>query len=87
MSKVLVTGNSVWFYCPGCKTNHRIVTDKWTWNGDKDKPTFSPSILVTGYIGENQPVRCHSFVKEGKIQYLGDCEHHLKDKTIDMEDF
>jgi hypothetical protein len=40
------------FYCPGCKQMHRIYVNKpnsprWDFNGNYDKPTFSPSILVT----------------------------------------
>lgn len=42
------------FFCPGCKEHHGVWTEKpndltgakWTWNGDRVKPTFSPSILV-----------------------------------------
>lgn len=28
---------------------------------------------------------CHSFIRNGKIQYLNDCTHELAGKTIDME--
>ena len=48
--------NGLSFWCPGCKTSHRIqhgVGDapRWGWNGDVDKPTFTPSILVrTGHF-------------------------------------
>lgn len=27
---------------------------------------------------------CHSFVTDGKIQYLGDCTHELAGKTVDL---
>ena len=30
---------------------------------------------------------CHSFVRDGKIQYLNDCTHHLKGKTVDLLEF
>ena len=30
---------------------------------------------------------CHSYVKEGKIIYLGDCTHALAGQTIPMEAF
>lgn len=30
---------------------------------------------------------CHSFVKDGKIQYLNDCTHHLAGKTVELVDF
>lgn len=38
------------FYCPGCKSSHTIAVGQggWGWNGDADRPTFTPSVLVTG---------------------------------------
>jgi hypothetical protein len=56
------------FYCPGCKGLHQC-DERWTFNGDKEKPTFRASILVYevppdqvdgGYKGRP---RCHSYVK------------------------
>lgn len=45
--------NSLLWFCPGCNHAHRIQVGqgagpRWTWNGDADRPTFSPSVLVTG---------------------------------------
>lgn len=54
----------------------------WNWNGDFEKPTVSPSVLLT--IGSD---RSHLFIRDGKIQYLSDCSHELAGKTIDMVDF
>lgn len=31
-------------------------------------------------------VRCHSFVTDGKILFLGDCSHALKGQTVDLPD-
>lgn len=71
------------FYCPGCKTEH-VVNSAWGFNDDFDKPTFTPSILVNrDRINPTAPV-CHSFVKEGRIQFLGDCTHELAGKTVDL---
>lgn len=39
------------FWCPACSEPH-IISDGaggWTWNGNAEKPTFSPSVKVTGY--------------------------------------
>jgi hypothetical protein len=81
------------FHCPGCETRHAISTKRWTFNGDGDKPTFSPSILVrTGtqvdpaYIRKagDPPTRCHSFVRDGRIQFLSDCDHALAGKTVEL---
>ena len=54
----------------------------WAWNGDFDKPTVTPSVLLTI---ENE--RSHLFIRDGKIQYLSDCTHELAGKTIEMVDF
>lgn len=101
------------FYCPGCKTNHHIQhgSDRgpnWGWNGSLERPTFTPSVLVTkteftekgradyeawheagcpprhGVAFERREVVCHSFVTDGRIQYLGDCTHHLAGQTVDL---
>src|SRR5690348_8288385 len=37
---------SYWLWCPGCSDAHRI-NQTWQFNGDTEKPTFEPSILVT----------------------------------------
>lgn len=82
-------GNSqqVWIYCPGCKTHHGFTTKHpgpfvpWQWNGSVDSPTFNPSMLVNADYPES---RCHSFVRDGKIQFLGDCFHELKNTTVDL---
>ena len=29
---------------------------------------------------------CHSFITDGKIQFLGDCTHHLAGKTVELPD-
>lgn len=81
------------FWCPGCKTNHSYCIQRknpvdkgpvWEWNGSEEKPTFTPSLLVWG---SRPDARCHIFVTDGKIQYLGDCAHELKNTTIDMVDY
>ncbi len=71
----------------------------WQWNGSLDSPTFSPSILVRGTVPitddehrrimageafEPKPLVCHSFVTDGRIQFLGDCTHELAGQTIEI---
>jgi hypothetical protein len=81
------------FWCPGCKINHSYVVQRkdpkdvgpvWQWNGSLEKPTFSPSLLVWGSRPEQ---RCHLFVTDGKIQFLGDCAHDLKNQTVPLLDY
>lgn len=73
----------IWFWCEGCDHAHQFGTS-WNITGTDDKPTVSPSILVT-YNGE-PPSRCHSFIREGRIEYLSDCTHALAGKTVDLPD-
>jgi hypothetical protein len=78
------TDGNVVFWCPGCEEYHMVwITTpntltgaKWSWNGDDIKPTFNPSILVNGRK------RCHSYVRDGKIEYLNDCNHSLAGQTV-----
>jgi len=77
------------FECPGCGCCHFFSTDgagrpHWQWNGDVEKPTVTPSILVSGSRPEH---RCHSFVKDGRIQFLGDCHHKLAGQTVDLPEW
>ena len=71
------------FHCPGCGYSHWFRTKGpkpcWTWNGDMDKPTLSPSLLVRGKY------RCHSFVKNGMIQFLNDSDHKLAGATVPLK--
>lgn len=35
---------------------------------------------------DHVPTVCHSFVTDGKIQYLSDCTHELAGQTVELED-
>lgn len=95
MSKSYLCGNSLSFHCPGCKRGHGVPVDGsrgWVWNQSLEKPTLSPSILVT-YNGSDAgvdgapPAVCHSFVTDGRIQFLSDCTHELAGQTVDLPDW
>ena len=78
------------FECPGCQFDHHVSTDRttrpyWTVNDDMERPTMSPSIVVAWeYAGKK--MRCHSFVRDGNIEFLDDCTHHLAGKTVILPD-
>lgn len=77
------------FHCPGCGYGHPFEVDApngagWTWNLSKDRPTFSPSLLVSG---QDPATRCHSFVTDGRIQFLDDCWHDLRGQTVDLPEW
>lgn len=104
-------GDQLRFTCPGCGENHAPYINGtghpvWGFNGDYDKPTFTPSLLVrSGHYagghngedcwcnwsernnGEPAPFKCtvcHSFVTDGKIQFLSDCTHALAGQTVEL---
>jgi hypothetical protein len=72
------------FWCPGCESNHAVSTK---WAVDEAACTISPSILVHPVNYPNgmggQP-RCHSFVRNGSIEFLADCDHELAGKTVEL---
>lgn len=109
-------GGLVSFWCPGCQEAHSVRTESmdgkpvWGFNGDYDRPTFTPSVLMTSghYVSFHKPgdlcwcsydaehpdrtapfkcTVCHSFVTDGKIQFLGDCTHALAGQTVALGPF
>lgn len=98
-------GGQVLFWCPGCDKAHVIRHEgpgAWSWTGDLERPTFSPSVLVCGTqwaAGEafHKPthaavpaggtIRCHSYVTDGQIQFLADSTHALAGRTVDLPEW
>lgn len=102
-------GPLVRFWCPGCAEVHAVPVGAggWQYNGNPDKPTLTPSILVRGghyapgYGGKGcwcdpdpdgddwgfKCQQCHSFVTDGRIQFLSDCSHALAGQTVDLEEW
>lgn len=72
------------FHCPGCGYSHPFHVPHWTWNKSLDKPTFTPSLMCNR---DDPSRRCHSFVTDGKIQFLNDCYHDLKGQTVEIPDW
>jgi len=73
------------FHCPGCDKIH-VVDQRWAFNNDLDKPTISPSLLVRYPCAGVEEI-CHSFIKDGAIQFLSDCTHKMAGATVDIPDF
>jgi len=65
-------------------TGSRADTNNWSWNGDTERPTLRPSILTEVNYG-GVLYRCHSFVNDGVVQFLEDCSHELRGKSIPLE--
>lgn len=90
-------GGRVMFWCPGCDGAHQVSVGegggpRWGYNDNPEAPTFTPSINVT-YNGPDAgvdgapPAVCHSFVTDGRIQFLADCTHALAGQTVEIPDF
>lgn len=80
----VLVGGRVRLFCPACTTIHEATVDGsrgWTWDGNFEAPTISPSLLVTSNPPKGQRV-CHSFVREGKFIFLDDCTHTMAGQTI-----
>lgn len=79
-------GGHAVYWCPGCRELHCINVDAanggvtWAWNGDKGRPTISPSVNVS----PQGPRRCHHFIRDGQIQFLSDCQHEMAGKTVPL---
>lgn len=96
-------------WCPGCGQAHIINVERptqaypeygiaggaqWTFDGNLEHPTFSPSIHITAG-GWQRPDKsqvpkrtlCHYFVAAGDIRYLSDCAHELRGKVMPIPEF
>ena len=68
-------------WCPGCNEAH-FISDAWKFNGNMDRPTFSPSIKH----GPAELRCCHYFLEGGELQFCSDSTHHLCGCTIPLPD-
>lgn len=71
------------FFCPGCRHSHHLPLlgstsqEIWGWNQSHDKPTFTPSVKVWHDKRDGTPqTDCHSWVSEGRINFLDDSLGH-----------
>jgi len=68
-------------WCPAC-THAHVFGPEWSWNGDRDKPTFAPSHRQWGANGE-----CHILLLDGAIYYQQDCKNGWAGKTTLIQEF
>lgn len=102
------TAGIVKIKCPAGHTHYINTKEKnssgaiWTFNGNYEKPTFTPSINEkTGKYAsgcelsgteewleelEKSSYICHFIVTDGKITFCGDCTHSFKGQTLDLLD-
>lgn len=81
------------FWCPGCENSdsegglHMLPIQPysggkpcWTFSGTEESPTLEPSILTK--MGPYSGFICHSYLRNGVIEYLEDCTHKYKGQKI-----
>lgn len=75
------------YWCLGCGYEHAFALKSeqghHDFNFDLNNPTVSPSLVQNFTPGE----MCHSFIIDGKIQYLSDCTHKLAGQTIELPEY
>lgn len=74
-----------WYLCPGCESIHELTT--WQWNGSVTAPTLRPSVLVRFLDGHDVVEVCHSYVTDGKAQFLSDSTHRHAGATVELLDW
>ena len=69
--------------CPGCKMTHHISND-WNFNGNMNKPTFTPSVSVSWNTKDGKPHKCHFHITDGIFKFDKDCTHDYAQQSIPM---
>ena len=99
--KIEQADENTWkFWCPGCDGAH-VVNNSW--EVDAEAGTISPSVLVhssrhliddtlegdalTAPANIATSPQCHSFVTNGRIEFLGDCTHGLVGQTVELPEW
>ncbi len=83
------------YWCPGCDALHTVSIDPdknslgagWTFTGTLECPTYAPSQLsVWEGRGNGESIKrvCHTFIREGQIEFLSDCTHAMRNKTVPL---
>lgn len=89
MEAVQLRGDTLWLWCPGCKDLHAVTVSgsgsvQWQWDGNLERPTISPSILVRYDFKDRPSVICHSFVRDGVWEFLPDSTHPMAGQHVPM---
>lgn len=82
-------GQQVWTWCPGCNSIHPFTVAAplgpkgeqlnsgitWSWDGNLERPTFSPSLICHNSIhlcaGEHDPLPCQDYMCERSAHSVG----------------
>lgn len=70
-------------WCPACDEMH-MIPDTWAFDGNVEKPTFTPSVKLTANYGPLStkhppgPYCCHYNLIAGELHFHGDCTHAVR---------
>jgi hypothetical protein len=84
-------GQTIRWECPGCGCGHWVQTrtdgkePSWSFNGDPERPTLTPSVLVNPGRECPRQHQCHLFMTDGVLHFLADCSHPLAGQAVPME--
>ena len=70
-------------WCPGCEDIH-AVGPAHQCDGNLESPTLQGGSVLVMYGNRPDDKRCHSFVRSGHWEFLGDCTHPLAGQTVPM---
>lgn len=95
MKRAYISQGQLVIRCPGCSSLHAIPIEgpkRWDFNGSLERPTIAPSLVLwtEDFTDPEDPsfhipgTRCHSFIRDGRIEFLGDCSHAMKNQTVDL---
>ena len=70
-------GSTYFHWCPACERIHPLPTNGWTFNGDVNKPTFSPSFKHEAEWA-GKPWCCHYTLTNGVLTFYDDCTHAMR---------
>lgn len=78
--------NNLFYWCEGCGHCHHVPVDGsrgWQFSGTIENPSLSPSVrhFYTDPETSAQITVCHYWLKNGNIEYCGDCQHKFANTT------
>lgn len=84
-------------WCPACERLHPLPSDtgKWAFDGNMERPTFSPSFkhYLNGDKGafrqivsdkNGRQVICHYILTAGVLNFCSDCTHAMAGQAVPL---
>lgn len=85
MNVLRIDGPRHEWWCPVCDCLHHAILGitARTFNGDTERPTFTPDLCHLPEQADKAPV-CVVTITDGQITYLPQCTHALAGQTVPM---